>query len=462
VGLVAADRKPLVPFAFAFARGGMLRAVVTHPFANCTKGWGTRLTSSSAQRYDSAMMLFFAAAVSDGVYTLPPDKLTKAVRLSQASMLAHFGGTALTILVLWLLVRGRAGEGIRNWAARFTNRAWVQGLLVAPVWLLILAAVNLPGSIFMAHVYRVYGISVEGWGLWLADLGKSSALTLLVGTVTLSALYALMRWSKRRWWLWFWILAIPFEILAVFIVPIMIDPLFDHFSPLIKSDPALVQQLERVAERGHLDISPDRMFVMDASRKVTAPNAYVTGFGASKRIVVWDTTIKDVPLDEILAIYGHEQGHYVLHHIYLGMLFSFAVMLVFFWIAYRVMGWMVQRFGHGWHIAAVDDRASVGLLLLLVTILSFLAEPVGNAFSRWEEHAADVYGQEVIHGLVADPQEICERSFQRLGELWLDNPNPNPFVVFWSYSHPSTTERERFAAHYDPWVAGQHPKYVAR
>ncbi|MBB6145512.1 Zn-dependent protease with chaperone function [Silvibacterium bohemicum] len=407
------------------------------------------------------MLLCFAAA-RDAVYMLPPDKLARAIHLSHARTLAHFGGTAWTALILWMLVRMRLGEFIRNWAARFSKRAWVQGLLSAPIWLLILTALDLPASLFMEHVYRAYGISVESWGLWLSDFAKSSVLTLIVGTLAFSALYALMRWSKRRWWLWFWILAIPCEAVAVFVVPIMIDPLFDHFSPLMKSDPALVDQLERVAARGHLNISPDRMFVMDASRKVTAPNAYVTGFGASKRIVVWDTTIQEVPADEILAIYGHEQGHYVLHHIYLGMLFSFAVMLVFFWIAYRMLLWMVHRFGAGWHITSPEDWASLGLILLLVTVLGFLAEPVGNAFSRWEEHSADVYGQEVIHGLVADPQAVCARSFQRLGELWLDSPDPNPLLVFWSYNHPSVSDRVRFAAGYDPWAPGQHPKYVAR
>ena len=400
--------------------------------------------------------------LTDATYTLPPDKLAKALHLSYARNLAHFGGTAWTIFALWLLARGRAGESIAGWAAHRTRNRWLQGLLVAPVWVLILSFLDLPASIFMEHVYRAYGISVENWSLWLGDFAKSTAISVIVGTLALGALYALMRHSERRWWLWFWILAIPCEVLAVFVVPIMIDPLFDHFSPLMKSDPALVQQLERVAERGRLNISPDRMFVMDASRKVTAPNAYVTGFGASKRIVVWDTTIQQVPPDEILAIYGHEQGHYVLHHIYLGMLFSFAVMLFFFWLAYRLMLWMVRRYGRGWRVAAADDWASVGMLLLLVTILGFVAEPVGNAFSRWEEHAADVYGQEVIHGLVPDSQATMTRSFQRLGELWLDNPDPAPFVVFWSYSHPSTAARLRFAAQYDPWAPGRHPKYVAQ
>lgn len=405
-------------------------------------------------------MLLYFASISHAVYTLPPDKVAKAVALSHAQVLAHFGGLAWRLLALWLLLRRRAGVWLRDRAARITHRRWLHGFLIAPAWLLIVSFIELPISLLMERVYRGYGISIEPWGMWFGDYAKSLGLTLIVGTFAIAALYGLMRWSPRRWWLWFWVLAIPCEVLAVFVVPIMIDPLFDHFSPLEARDPALVQQLERVALRGHLDISPDRMFVMDASAKVTAPNAYVTGFGASKRIVVWDTTLNLESTDEILAMYGHEQGHYVLHHIYLGMLFSFEAMLVFFWIASRLLQWIVQRFGPAWHIPSVDDWSSVGLVLLLVTALGFVAEPVGNAFSRWEEHSADVYGQEVLHGLIADPQTTCVESFQKLGELWLDDPKPNNFVVFWTYSHPSIAERVRFAASYDPWSPGHSPKYV--
>jgi STE24 endopeptidase len=403
------------------------------------------------------------AAVTDagqtqGKYTLPPEELAKAIHLSHARTLAHFGHTAWMILALWLLVRLRLGERLRDWTARWSQQKWIQGFLVAPVWLAIWSLLGLPVSVLMERVYRGYGISVESWGRWFGDYGKSLGLMVVFGTLAFSFLYALMRRSERRWWLWFWVLTLPVEVLGIYAVPIFIDPLFDHFAPLAASDPALVGQLQRVAERGHLQISPDRMFVMAASEKVTAPNAYVTGFGASKRIVVWDTTIKRVPMDEILAVYGHEQGHYVLEHIQKGLLFSAAGLLVFFWIAYRAMRWLVRRDGR---ISGVEDWASVGLLLLVVTVLSFLGEPVGNAFSRWEEHQADVYGQEVIHGLVSDPQATMARSFQRLGELWLDVPEPNRFLVWWTYSHPPTSDRLDFGAHYDPWQPGKHPRFVA-
>jgi STE24 endopeptidase len=400
-------------------------------------------------------MLLFAitSPIQNAVYSLPPDKLAKAIALSHARTLAHFGGTTWVVLVLGLLVWMRAGAHIGKWAARISNRKWVQGLMVAPIWLLLLSALDLPASIFMERLYRAYGISVESWAMWAGDFAKSLALTLIFGTLVLSVLYALMQYSPRRWWLWFWLLALPVEVFAIFVVPIVIDPLFDHFSPLMKSNPALVDQLERVAARGGLHIPPERMFVMDASAKLTAPNAYVTGFGASKRIVVWDTTLQKVPADEILAIYGHEQGHYVLQHIRLGLIFSSAVMFVFFWIGYRMMTWFEHR-----GIAVVSEWSSLGLLLLLVTILGFVAQPVGNAFSRWEEHAADVYGQEVIEGLVPDARASMVQSFQRLGELWLEDPAPNRFVVFWTYSHPPVPDRLRFAARYNP----AQPRYVAK
>lgn len=389
-----------------------------------------------------------------------PDKLAKAIALSHARTLAYFGDTAWTILALGILVRLPAGAGIRNLAARASTRPWVQGLIAAPLWLVILTLLGLPVAILMQRVDLAYRISVEPWSMWWADFGKSFALTIIFGSIVISIIYALMRHSPHRWWLWFWILALPVQVAAIFVIPVVIDPMFDHFSPLAKSDPALVDQLQRVALRGHLHIPPSRMYVMDASAKVTGPNAYVTGFGASKRIVVWDTTIREVPSDEILAVYGHEQGHYVLQHIPKGLVYSAVVTFVFFWIAYRMLRWLVGRCGDRWRIPSLEDWSSLGLLLLVVTVLSFFADPVANAFSRHIEHQADVYGEEVIHGLVPNPQATTAESFQHMGELWLDIPHPNRLIVLWTYSHPPTADRMRFAANYDPWAPGKHPRYV--
>jgi STE24 endopeptidase len=123
---------------------------------------------------------------------------------------------------------------------------------------------------------------------------------------------------------------------------------------------------------------------------------------------------------------------------------------------------LLRRYGARWRIRSQNDWAYLAVLLLVLNVLSFFAAPVENAFSRSIEHAADVYGQEVIHGIVADPQATTQQSFQRLGEASLEDPMPHPFVEFWTSSHPSIASRAAFAAAYNPWTAGQHPKYFRR
>ena len=279
--------------------------------------------------------------IISATYTLPPDKLEKAIHLSHWRAALHFGGVAWTVLVLWLLVRWGLGERIRRWAASVTQKVWLQGFLVAPVWVSVLSLIgSARGGHFACSFSALWIVGTAlAWMVWRLGIWLRCC-SILFGTLALSGLYALMRHSQRHWWLWFWLLTLPVEILGIFAVPVFIDPLFNHFSPLEKSDPALVARLERVAARGGIDIPPSRMFVMDASAKSTGVNAYVTGFGASKRIVVWDTTLKLASTDEILFIYGHEQGHYVLRHIVKGLIFSAVLIFIFYWIAYGYCdGW---------------------------------------------------------------------------------------------------------------------------
>jgi STE24 endopeptidase len=198
---------------------------------------------------------------------------------------------------------------------------------------------------------------------------------------------------------------------------------------------------------------------MRASQKVTSLNAYVTGFGPSKRLVLWDTTIAASTPDELAGIFGHELGHYALHHIVQGLLFSAVLLLVAFFLGQKMTYWLLRRYGARWGVRSQNDWAFLPVLVLVLYILSFFSEPIDNAFSRSIEHAADVYGQEAIHGIVADPQTTTQQGFQRLGETSLDDPTPHPFVDFWTSSHPSIASRAAFAAAYDPWTKGQHPKY---
>jgi Zn-dependent protease with chaperone function len=174
---------------------------------------------------------------------------------------------------------------------------------------------------------------------------------------------------------------------------------------------------------------------------------------------LWDTTIAAATPDQLSGIFGHELGHYALHHIVLGLLFTAVLLLIGFFVGQRATEWLLKRYGTRWRIPSQNGWACLAVLLLVLNVLSFFSEPIENRFSRSIEHAADVYGQEAIHGIVADPQTTTQQGFQRLGETSLDDPAPHPFVEFWIDSHPSITNRAAFAAAYNPWVAGQHPKY---
>ena len=389
-------------------------------------------------------------AAAGSAYTLPPDLLAKARALSHLRATLHFGGTAWTLLALGLLLRLRVGAAIAAWGARLTDRPGggpfaarpaLQGMLVAPAWLLILAVIALPGALIAHAVSLRYGLSIEPWAAWWLDWLKGELLTLLIGTLVLLGLFALLRRSPRGWWLWFWALSQPFVILGVYLSPVLIDPLFNHFTPLGAQAPALVGRLQQVAALGGLQIPPGRMFVEDASRRSTGMNAYVTGIGASKRIVVWDTTLAKVPPDEILAIYAHEQGHYVLGHIPQGIAFSAALSFALLALSAWLLGRLMRSGGDRWHIADPSDWAALPLILLLATVLSFLAEPVANAWSRMDEHAADVYGQRLLTRLLPDAAALEVDDFSRLGRAWLEDPAPNRFVVWWTYTHPPVADR---------------------
>jgi Zn-dependent protease with chaperone function len=392
-------------------------------------------------------------------YTLPPGELAKAVALSRISDILAIVGSLWGIAFLWLLLATRASSSVESWTQRIARRPWLQGLIFFALFLIAVFLAGLPLDVIGHLASRRYGISVQGWASWLGEEGKSLGLSLLVGAPLLLFFNWMVRRWPRRFWLCAWLITLPLMLLATFAEPLVIDPLFNKFEPLQKTDPALVQQLEKVVKRTGIDIPPSRMFLMKASTKTNGINAYVTGFGPSKRIVVWDTTINRIPDNEILFIFGHETGHYVLHHIAKGLTLAGAGLFFVYWGCAVFAGWLARRFGPRWGATGLASRTGFVVLLLTLSLAGFLLEPVSNAVSRHFEHQADIYGQEAIHGIVPNPQKTVVAAFNALGRAWLSNPHPNPFFQFWLGSHPSIQQRATFAEHYDPWKNGGHGKY---
>jgi Zn-dependent protease with chaperone function len=393
-------------------------------------------------------------------YTLPPDKLAKATSLYAVSVRLLIAGTLFGFLLLLAFLYLKIGPRIRNWAERITPKAGRQGLIFAPVLLLLLIIFELPLNIYGHKLSLDYGFSVQGWWSWWADWGKGLFLQLLLGTAAICGAYALMRRSPKRWWLWFWVISVPFVVFIIFISPYVIDPLFNHFEPLEPRQPQLVSELEKVVHHGGLTIPRDRMFEMRASEKVTTLNAYVTGLGASKRVVVWDNTIQKMTVPQTLYVFGHEMGHYVLDHVWKGLAFFVALLSVAYYLGARLGAWAVQHFGARWDIRRLDDWASLPLLILIISLVSFVATPISSAFSRYLEHQADTYGMEVIHGVVENPNQVAAQAFQALGENGLDYPYPNRALVWWTYDHPPTSDRLQFVLNYRPWDEGKATEFV--
>jgi Zn-dependent protease with chaperone function len=242
---------------------------------------------------------------------------------------------------------------------------------------------------------------------------------------------------------------------------------------------------------------------MKASAKSNGLNAYVSGIGATKRIVVWDTMADRLPGDEILFLCGHETGHYVLHHIPKGLAITAVALFFVYWACAGIAARLARRFAARWALGVGENQLNVGapsiapfakggnentndrnagapsiafsamggnqsplstragfiVLLFTISVAGFVLAPVDNTIGRHFEHEADVYGQEAIHGIVPDPQKTAIAAFNSLGKAWLDDPNPSPFIEFWTYNHPSTQTRANFAAHYDPWDNGGHGKF---
>ena len=393
-------------------------------------------------------------------YTLPPELLRKAKNLSRTSFIFDLVSFVWGLFAFWLVLHWRLAARFRNWAEAASRNRFAQAFVFTIPLIVAVSILESPLAIFEHVLTTRYGLSVEGWGALGWDYVKGIGLLMAVGGILAWILYAVIRRSPRRWWFYFWVISLPLLVLMTFVEPFVLEPLFFKFAPLEQKDAALVTALEPVVARSGLAIPASRMYWMEASDKTPLANAYVTGIGASKRIVVWDTTITTETAPEIVAVVGHEMGHYVLGHVCNGLLFSLALMFVLLYLGYRCVGWVLARWGGGWGVRGMGDWASLPALLLILSIFNFASDPITNGFSRHIEHQADVYGLEVTHGILPDAGQVAADSFETEGRAGLSDPDPNPVQVLLFYDHPPIGERIQFCLTYDPWGKGEAPEFV--
>jgi len=393
-------------------------------------------------------------------FRLSKERYEQAVAYSRARYVLHFVSTGWGIVVLVALLGWGVIAKIRDAAVKGSRNLVVQAIVFVSALSIVTGVLELPLSMYWHRLSLRYEQSVQGWGSWFWDWTKGELIGIVLGTIMALILYLVIRWKPRTWWLYFWFASIPLLLALVLIAPWVFDPMFNKFTPLGEKHADLVQSIEQLTQKAGMPIPRERMFLMEASAKTNQINAYVTGLGASKRVVVWDNTIKKMAPDEVLFVVGHEMGHYVLGHVFKGIVFGLAGIFVALYIAYRALQWTLARCGAKWGVPSQQDWAALVVILLIFNVIGFFAEPIGNSFSRTQEHAADVYGLEVTHGILPNSNEAAAHAFQVMGELDLADPNPSPFITIWLYSHPPLAERLEFAHSYNPWGKGESPTYV--
>jgi STE24 endopeptidase len=324
----------------------------------------------------------------------------------------------------------------------------VQVLVFLALYLALSFALGFPLAFYQSFALEHrYGLSTESFGPWLLDQLKDVLVSLVfLGVVPLVKFaYVPIRRFPRRWWLALGLGTLPVILAGSFIQPLVVDPLFNRFTPL--QDKQLEARILEVAERA--GIPARNVLQADKSRQTVKYNAYVSGFGPSQRIVLWDTTLKGMTADEILFVVGHEAAHYRLHHMWWGILFITGLSFLLFWLSAGFMRWAVACWGRRWGFTELHDIASLPLFVVALTLFSFLAQPGMNAFSQRLERDSDTFGLELTHA-----NDAAARAFMKLGSQNRSNPEPSPFVEFFEYSHPPLIERVRFALSYHPWTEG--------
>jgi Zn-dependent protease with chaperone function len=293
---------------------------------------------------------------------------------------------------------------------------------------------------------HAYGLSTQSLERWSSNELKELAVEMIGGFLLLWIPFFVIARSPRRWWLYTTLLTVPFEFFVMLVAPIWIDPLFNDYGPM--KNRALEQRIDALAERA--GISGSRIFEVNKSVDTKALNAYVKGFMGTKRIVLYDTLLAKLDEPEVLAVMGHEMGHYALGHITRSILLSALAVLVSLFVVDRAGRWLTRRWAPRFGFESLSDVASLPLLVILLQLTGLGLSPVVLAYSRYQEHQADGFALELTR-----TNRSAALAFAKLQQENLGVPWRSPFETLWRATHPSIGERIKYCNDYHPWTEGQ-------
>ncbi len=330
-------------------------------------------------------------------------------------------------LLMWLGISRR----MREFAESMTRSRFLQAPLYVMQYLVVTTVVGLPLAIY-ENFYREhqYGLSNQTFAQWAGDFGTAFLVQLVGFTILLTVIYAVMRATRRAWWIWGAAVTIGFFIFSATIQPVYIAPLFNHYTAL--PDSGLKNAILSMARAN--GIPADEVYTFDASKQSKRISANVSGMFGTTRISLNDNLLNRCTPSEVLAVLGHEMGHYVLGHVYTSILEFGLVILVAFWFIDRAFRGLASIFGGNWGAREIDDPAGLPVLMALISVFFLFATPVTNTIIRTEEIQADIFGLNAVR----QPDAFAATALKLAEYRKLD---PSPWEEFIFYDHPSGRTR---------------------
>lgn len=373
------------------------------------------------------------------VDSLGPEALAKAQAYTTGGHWVLLGGVAVSILVALIMVRLRLLDRI---AARFEEpHRFLPTLIVSAAFLVISTIIALPWTIYTDwHRERAYGLSSQPLGDFLGQMAIGEAIGMVLGALFLAGVYALIRRTGRRWWLWSGGFAGVVTLLGLLAGPPLIEPLFNEYQPVPPGE--VRTALEKIAD--DVDIPHDRIFMYDGSRQSDRFTANVSGLGPSARIAISDVALKEASLAEVRAVTGHEAGHYKLGHVWRYVVIFPLLAMAFFFLLDRLFAPTARMLGSD---ARLDEPRGLPVFAVVGSILGLLVTPLTNTLTRMGETEADIYSLETV-----DEPDALATALVKTAEYRYPRPSPLEEALF--YTHPSVEKRALRAME---WKAA-HPR----
>jgi STE24 endopeptidase len=379
-----------------------------------------------------------AKATADYIDGLGPEALHKAYDYTLGGEWLLLWSLLVGVAITWLIVRSGLLDRLQEQIS--PKRQNLRAFLVALAFFLGSAVLTLPWSLYTDYFReKSYGRTSQPLSDFLGQAALSTAITALVGALFAIGIYALLRRAGRRWWIWSGVLTAGAMAFLILLSPVLIEPLFNKYQPVPPGPvrDAVVEMAQRA------DIPPDKVFMFDGSRQSNNFTANAGGVGNTARVAISDVALKDASLDEVRAVTGHEIGHYVLEHTWMGIAFFTAAALLLFWIADRTFPRFAQWFGSS---ARLDEPRGLPVLLFMASLFGLLATPFFSGFARMIEWQADNYSLRTENKPDALASALVKTAEYRY-------PRPSKIQELLFYDHPSVERRVRNAME---WKA-KHP-----